>query len=63
MTIYIIRERKQIRVYSVAPDRKTAFLVEKRRKILAYGNSLPEAVARLGGLSEKLALLHELSKD
>jgi hypothetical protein len=62
MTIYIIRERKQIRVYSVAPEQRTVFLVEKRRKILGYGNSLPEAVARLGGLAEKLSLLHELSK-
>jgi hypothetical protein len=62
MRVYIIRERKSIQLYAVAPHRRAAFLVEKRGKILAWGNSLPEAVARLGGVAEKLAVLDALSK-
>ena len=63
MTVYIIRERKQIRIYAVAPDQESTFLAEKkRRNILASADSLPEAVARLGGLSAKLDILEELSK-
>jgi len=63
MTIYIIRERKQIQIYSVAPDQEAVFLAEKKRKILASGDSLSEAVTRLGGLSEKLDILDKLSKE
>ena len=62
MRIYIVRERQSIRLYGVTADRKAAFLAEKGRKILAWGNSLPEAVARLGGVAEKLAVLDALSK-
>lgn len=63
MTIYIIRERRKIQVYEVTPDQRAAFLVEKKRTILASGATLDEAVARLGGLSEKLDILDELSKE
>jgi hypothetical protein len=63
MTVYIIRERKQLQVYSVAHDQETAFLAEKKRKILASGVTLDEAVAKLEGLSEKLDILDELSKE
>jgi len=63
MTIYIIRDRKKIQVYSVLPDQEAAFLAEKKRKILASGDTLDEAVARLGGLSEKLDILDKLSKE
>ena len=63
MTIYIIRDRKKIQVYSVLPDQEAAFLAEKRRKILASGDSLEDAVIRLSRLSEKLDLLDELSKE
>ena len=63
MTVYIIRERKQLQVYSVAPDQEAAFLAKKKRKILASGVTLDEAVAKLEGLSEKLDILDELSKE
>jgi hypothetical protein len=62
MRVYIVRERKSIQFYAVAPHRRAAFLVEKRGKILAWGNSLTEAVDRLGGVAEKLAVLEALSK-
>ena len=62
MRVYIIRERKSIELYVVASQWKAAFLADKRGKILAWGNGLPEAVGRLGGLAEKLAVLEELSK-
>ena len=63
MTVYIIRERKKIRIYAVAPDQEAAFLAEKKRKILAAGDSLSEAVSRLGGLTERLNILDELTKE
>ena len=62
MRVYIVRERKSVEFYAVAPHRRAAFLVEKRRKILAWGTSLTEAVDRLGGVAEKLAVLEALSK-
>jgi hypothetical protein len=62
MTVYIIRERKQIRIYSVEADQEVAFLAEKKRKILASGDSLEDAVSRLGALSDKLEVLNALSK-
>ena len=62
MRVYIVRERKSVEFYAVAPHRRAVFLVEKRRKILAWGNSLTEAVDRLGGVAEKLAVLEALSK-
>jgi hypothetical protein len=62
MRVYIIRERKSVQLYAVAPHRRAVFQVEKRGKILAWGNSLPEAVDRLGGIAEKLAVLDALSK-
>jgi hypothetical protein len=63
MTVYIIRERKKIQLYSVAPDQEAAFLAEKRRTILASGDSLSEAVTKLGGVSEKLDVLYQLSSE
>jgi hypothetical protein len=63
MPIYIIRERRKIQVYEVTPDQEAAFLAEKKRMILASGNSLPEAVAKLKALSEKLDILDELSRE
>jgi hypothetical protein len=63
MTIYIIRKRRQLQIYSVTPDQQAAFLAEKKHKILASGNSLPEAVAKLKALSEKLDILDELSRE
>jgi hypothetical protein len=62
MTVYIIRERNRIRIYAADPDQEAAFLAEKKRKILASGDSLEDAVSRLGGVSEKLDVLNELSK-
>jgi hypothetical protein len=63
MTIYIIRERRKIQVYEMAPDLEEAFLAEKKPKILASGDSLSEAITRLGGLTERLNILDELSKE
>lgn len=63
MTIYIIRERKQLQVYSVAPEQEAVFLTEKKRMILASGNSLSEAVSRLGRLTDRLDILDELSRE
>ena len=63
MTIYIIRERKKLQLYAVAPDQEVAFLAENKHKILAYGDSLCEAVSRLGRLTERLHILDELSKE
>jgi hypothetical protein len=61
MTLYIIRERRQLQIYAVAPDYRALFLARKGRRILAWGDSLPQAIARLP-LPQKLALLRELSK-
>jgi hypothetical protein len=47
----------------VAPDLEAAFLAEKKRMILASGNSLPEAVSRLGRLTDRLEILNELSRE
>jgi hypothetical protein len=61
MTIYIIREQRQIQLYKVAPDHRALFLARKGRQILTWGDSLPQAVTRLP-LPQKLAVLRELSK-
>jgi hypothetical protein len=63
MKIYIIREARSVQLYVVIPKWKGAFLTTNRRKILGWGRTLPEAVARLGSLAEKLAVLHELSNN
>ena len=62
MAVYIIRERKALHIYSVLPDQEAAFLAEKKRNILASGDSLEDAVSRLGALSDKLDVLNMLSK-
>jgi hypothetical protein len=49
-------------MYVVIPKWKSAFLAINRRKIMGWGKNLPEAIDRLGGVAEKLAVLHELSK-
>jgi hypothetical protein len=61
MTVYIIRERRQIQLYTVAADQKAIFLAKKGRLILSWGDTLPKAVSRLP-LSQKLAVLRALSK-
>ena len=61
MTVYIIRERRQLQLYAVAADHRALFLARKGRRILTWGDSLPQAVARLP-LPQKLAVLRELSK-
>jgi len=62
MTVYIIREGRQLQLYAVAADHRALFLARKGRRILAWGDSLPQALARLS-LTKKLALLRELSKE
>ena len=62
MKIYIIREGRSVQLYVVIPKWKAAFLAVNRRKIIGWGKNLPEAIDRLGGVAEKLAVLHELSK-
>jgi hypothetical protein len=61
MRIYIVREGRSIEFYVVAAKWKAAFLAGKHRKILAWGRTLPEAVKRLGGVAEKLAILSALA--
>jgi hypothetical protein len=61
MRIYIIREGRRLELYAVAADHRALFLARKGRRILAWGESLPQAVARLP-LPQKLAVLRELSK-
>jgi hypothetical protein len=61
MTVYIIRERRRLEVYTVLSDHRALFLARKGRRILSWGDSLPQAVARLR-LVQKLAVLRELSK-
>ncbi|HTR29336.1 MAG TPA: hypothetical protein VMH27_08695 [Puia sp.] len=63
MKVYIVREGRSVQIYLVIPKWKTAFLAANRRRILGWGKSLPEAIERLGGVSEKLAVLNELSKQ
>jgi hypothetical protein len=63
MKIYIIREGRSVQMYVVIPKWKAAFLAANRRKIMGWGKNLPEAIDRLGGVAEKLAVLHELSKN
>jgi hypothetical protein len=61
MRIYIIREGRRLELYAVSTELRPLFLARKGRRILAWGDSLTAAVARLP-LSGKLALLQELSK-
>jgi hypothetical protein len=63
MTVYIIRKRKKVQIYEVASDQEAVFVLENRRKLLASGDSLHAAVAGIKGLSEKLNILDELSKE
>ena len=61
MRIYIIREGRRLELYTVSTELRPLFLARKGRRILAWGESLPQAVAQLP-LPQKLAVLRELSK-
>jgi len=61
MRIYIIREGRRLELYAVSTELRPLFLARKGRRILAWGESLPQAIARLP-LPQKLAVLRELSK-
>jgi hypothetical protein len=46
MTVYLIKEKEELQVHQVQPDREVAFLAEKGDKILLWGDSIVDVLRK-----------------
>jgi hypothetical protein len=46
MTVYLIKEKEELQVHQVQPDREVTFLAEKGDKILLWGDSIVDVLRK-----------------
>ena len=46
MTVYLIKEKDELQIHRIQPEQEVRFLAEKGDKILLWGESIKEVLAK-----------------